>query len=302
MLFQGTATALITPFVGDEKNDTKNSTVDIKSLKKLLQFQLEGGVDAVVVLGTTGEPATMTKDEKEIVIKTAVDMLKGKIPVIVGAGSNCTATAIDSCKFAQKLGADAVLVVTPYYNKCTQKGLIEHYTHIAKSTDLPIICYNVPGRTGVNMLPSTFAEIAKLDNIVAIKEASGNMEQIEEYIRIVGDSAAVYSGDDGLTVPIMAMGGAGVISVASNILPDYVSTMTRALILGDLKKAGKMQLDLLPLVRALFSETNPIPVKYAAHVLGLCDGTLRLPLTEISAQNAEILMRELNAVKKAYYV
>lgn len=281
MIFRGVATALITPFT--------EGNIDEKGFEKLLSYQLASGVDAVVVLGTTGEPATMSQDEKEQVISLAVKKLKGNMPVIVGAGSNSTAAAVESCRLAESLGADGLLIVTPYYNKCTQTGLIRHYSAIAASTDLPIICYNVPSRTGVNMLPSTFSELADIPNIVGIKEASGNMEQIIEYVRICGDRAAVYSGDDSLTIPTMAMGGMGVISVVSNVCAEYVTAMTRAFDGGDLQKASSMQRDMLPLVRAMFSEVNPIPVKYAAYLKGFCDGSLRLPLTEISDENARKL-------------
>ncbi len=281
MVFRGVATALITPFT--------NEKIDIKGFEKLLDYQLESGVDAVVVLGTTGEPSTMSEEEKEQLISLAVGRLKGRMPVIVGAGSNSTAAAIRACRQAENLGADAILSVTPYYNKCTQSGLVKHYSALSESTRLPIICYNVPGRTGVNMTPATFLELAKLGNIAGIKEASGNMEQILECIRLLGSSAAVYSGDDSLTIPIMAMGGQGVISVASNVCAPYVVEMTRAFMRGDLQKASAMQRDMLPLVRALFCEVNPIPVKYAASLKGFCDGSLRLPLTEISEQNARSL-------------
>lgn len=286
MIFKGVATALITPFTDDG--------VDIEALKKLLDFQYENGANAVVVLGTTGEPATMSEEEKEQTIAIAVSRLKGKIPVIVGAGSNSTKSAIDTCRTAQRLGADGLLVVTPYYNKCTQEGLLEHYGAIAKSTSLPIICYNVASRTGVNMLPTTFCALAtKFDNIVGIKEASGNMEQIEECLRLTRGKASVVSGDDALTVAIMAMGGDGVISVASNVCPDYVAEMTKHAIDGDLKTAAKMQLDMLPLVSALFSEVNPIPVKKAMQLRGFCNGKLRLPLTELTAKNVERLQEVL---------
>lgn len=281
MVFKGVATALITPFTKDG--------LDIDSFVKLLEYQLQSGVDAVVVLGTTGEPATMSPQEKELTIKTAVATVDKRIPVIVGAGSNSTAAAVQSCRQAQDLGADAVLVVTPYYNKCTQSGLICHYSAIAEAVSLPIICYNVPGRTGVNMLPATFAELAKIENIAGIKEASGNMEQIQEYIRLCGDSAEVYSGDDSLTVATMALGGAGVISVASNVCARYVCDMTNAFRDGDLQKASELQRNMLPLVRALFCEVNPIPVKYAAGIKGFGDGTVRLPLTQISDENAKKL-------------
>ena len=278
MIFKGTATALITPFT--------ESGVDFDALDKLLDAQVAGGVSAVVVLGTTGEPATMTAAEKKAVIEFSVKKLKGVIPVIVGTGSNSTAAAIENSVQAEKLGADAILVVTPYYNKATQAGLIAHYTAIADAVNIPIICYNVPGRTGVNLLPATFAKMAEHRNIAAIKEASGNMEQIEEAIRLSEGKAVVYSGDDGITVPLMAMGGMGVISVASNVAPKFTSEMTSAMLDGDLGKAAAMQLGMLPFVRALFSEVNPIPVKKAAQLKGLCNGIVRLPLTEMTEENA----------------
>ena len=278
MIFKGTATALITPFT--------ESGVDFDALDKLLDAQVAGGVSAVVVLGTTGEPATMTAAEKKAVIEFSVKKLKGVIPVIVGTGSNSTAAAIENSVQAEKLGADAILVVTPYYNKATQAGLIAHYTAIADAVNIPIICYNVPGRTGVNLLPATFAKMAEHRNIAAIKEASGNMEQIEETIRLSEGNAVVYSGDDGITVPIMAMGGMGVISVASNVAPKFTSDMTSAMLDGDLAKAAAMQLRMLPFVRALFCEVNPIPVKKAAQLKGLCNGIVRLPLTEMTEENA----------------
>ena len=287
MIFKGTATALITPFTRDG--------VDFESLDRILDDQLAGGVDAVVVLGTTGEPATMTMAEKRAVIEFAVKKLKGKLPVIVGTGANSTAAAVEMSVTAESLGADALLLVTPYYNKATQKGLIAHFTAVADAVHTPIICYNVPGRTGVNMLPATFAELAEHPNIAAIKEASGNMEQIEEAIRLAGDKAVVYSGDDGITVPVMAMGGMGVISVVSNAAPRFTSEMTSAFLSGDLKKAAKMQLEMLPFVRAMFCEVNPIPVKKAMQLRGLCNGIPRLPLTEMTAENAAKLEKLMPA-------
>lgn len=282
-MFKGVATALVTPFTNDNK-------VDINALKRLLEYQLDGGVNAVVVLGTTGEPATMSQSEKAQVIECALKTVDGKIPVIVGAGSNSTQAAKDACRFAEGLGADALLSVTPYYNKCTQDGLICHYTEIANSVNLPIICYNVPSRTGVNMLPATFRRIADIDNVCAIKEASGNMEQISECLRLCEGKAEVYSGDDALTVPVMAMGGAGVISVASNAYPKFVSEMTDAFFSGDLKKASAMQKKMLPFIRGLFSEVNPIPIKRTLYELGLLDNTLRLPLT--SSKNKAIFLED----------
>lgn len=287
MIFKGTATALITPFTSDG--------VDFDSFDRILDDQLSGGVDAVVVLGTTGEPATMTAAEKKAVIEFAVKKLKGKLPVIVGTGANSTSAATEMSVLAESLGADALLLVTPYYNKATQQGLIAHFRTVADAVHTPIICYNVPGRTGVNMLPATFAELAEHPNIAAVKEASGNMEQIEEVIRLTEGKAVVYSGDDGITVPVMAMGGMGVISVVSNAAPRFTAEMTSAFLSGDLKKAAKMQLDMLPLVRALFSEVNPIPVKKAMQLRGLCNGSLRLPLTEMTAANAAKLAEILPA-------
>lgn len=287
MIFEGIATALITPFCEDG--------VDIQALERILDYQCQNGVDAVVVLGTTGEPATMTDKEKEEVISVAVSRLKGKIPVIVGAGSNSTAQVIKACQHAEKLGADGLLVVTPYYNKCTQEGLVEHYGAIAKSTSLPIICYNVPSRTGVNMLPCTFAEIAgKYDNIVAVKEASGNMEQIQQCLRLAGEKA-VYSGDDALTAATTAMGGKGVISVASNVFPEYFAKMAHLALEGDMKAASAMQLTALPLISALFCEVNPIPVKKAMQIKGFCNGKLRLPLTPLSSANEQKLQEALQS-------
>ncbi len=285
MLFKGTATALITPFTNDG--------VDFPALDRLLDFQVENGVDALVILGTTGEPATMSLDEKKSVIEFVVKKLKGKLPIIVGSGANSTASAIEMSLLAEKMGADGLLVVTPYYNKCTQDGLVAHYTAIADAVNIPIICYNVPGRTGVNMLPATFAKIAKHKNVVAIKEASGNIEQIEECIRLVGDDASVISGDDGITVPIMAMGGTGVISVASNVIPRFTSDMTRKALEGDFAVASKMQLKMLPLVKALFCEVNPIPAKKGAQILGFGNGQLRLPLTEMTEENTARLTAAL---------
>lgn len=274
MIFKGTATALITPF--------ENGKADLRAYADLLDFQLKNGVNAVVALGTTGEPATLSEEEKRRVTELTLDKLKGKIPVIVGCGSNDTRAAAANCKRAEEMGADAALVVTPYYNKCTQQGLIAHFKAIAAATSLPIICYNVPSRTGVNMLPATFGKLAReTENIVAIKEASGNMEQIEQCVSEAGENAVVFCGDDGLTVPTMAMGGAGVISVASNILPSEVSEMTSLCLEGDFPSAAKIQLRLLPLIKALFCEVNPIPIKYAAKLIGFGDGSVRLPLTPL---------------------
>ena len=289
MIFKGVATALITPFNKDG--------VDYERLNTLLDDQVKNGIDAILILGTTGEPATMTIEEKKGVISFTVKKLKGKLPIIVGAGSNSTASAIEMSKLAQEMGADALLIVTPYYNKCTQDGLVAHYTAIADAVDLPIIAYNVPGRTGVNILPATFAKIAEHKNIVAIKEASGNMEQIEECIRLTLGKADVYSGDDGITIPIMAMGGKGIISVASNVIPGFVSEMCDSFFEGNINKAASMQLKMLPFVKSLFCEVNPIPVKRAAEELGFADGTIRLPLTRMTDKNAEVLLSQLKELR-----
>ena len=290
MIFKGSATALITPF-------TENG-VDLNAYEKLLNFQISNGTDALVVLGTTGEPATMTAKEKEEVMRLAVKTAKGKIPVIIGTGANSTAVAVENSVMAEKIGADAVLVVTPYYNKATQDGLIAHYSEIAKHISLDIIAYNVPGRTGVNLLPKTFARLAEIKNIAAIKEASGNMEQIEEVIRLTEGKADVYSGDDSLTVPTLAMGGLGVISVASNVIPKYVSDMCKAFFDGDIKTSAKMQRNMLPFVKALFKEVNPIPVKKMAETLGICQKYIRLPLTEMTEENTKVLVNAYNELIK----
>lgn len=290
MIFKGSATALITPF-------TENG-VDLNAYEKLLNFQISNGTDALVVLGTTGEPATMTAKEKEEVMRLAVKTAKGKIPVIIGTGANSTATAVENSVMAEKIGADAVLVVTPYYNKATQDGLVAHYSEIARHISLDIIAYNVPGRTGVNLLPKTFARLAEIKNVAAIKEASGNMEQIEEVIRLTEGKADVYSGDDSLTVPTLAMGGLGVISVASNVIPKYVSDMCKAFFDGDIKTSAKMQRDMLPFVKALFMEVNPIPVKKMAETLGICQKYIRLPLTEMTAENTKVLVSAYNELIK----
>ena len=284
MIFRGTATALITPFTKDDK-------VDVKALCEIVERQIASGVDALVALGTTGEPATLSEEEKKQVVEVCIKQTRGRVPVIVGAGSNSTRHAIETCRMAQNLGADGLLVVTPYYNKCTQEGLVEHYCAIADSTSLPIICYNVSSRTSVNMLPETFARIATRKNVVGIKEASGNMEQIEKCLALC--PGKVISGDDALTLPIMAMGGLGVISVASNVCPKYVSDMTHYALDGEWERARKMQLALLPLISALFCEVNPIPIKKAMEIKGYCTSKLRLPLTSLTQNNAEKLAKIL---------
>jgi len=276
-LFQGSATALITPFT--------QSGVDFDGYGRLIDFQLENGTDALVAVGTTGEPATMTQQEKEAVIEYAVRRVNGRVPVIAGTGGNNTAAVIEMSRKAEALGADALLVVTPYYNKATPAGLIAHYNAVADAVNLPIVVYNVPGRTGVNLTPAVMAQLAENPKLCCLKEASGNISQISEAARLTGDRVALYSGDDNMVVPVMALGGLGVISVAGNIIPRQMHEMCAAFFAGDLVRARKMQLDMLPLVRALFCEVNPIPVKTAARLMGLPAGPLRLPLTEMEEKN-----------------
>ena len=287
IIFKGCATALVTPFT---QNGEK---VDFLAYQNLIDEQINAGIDALVVLGTTGEPSTMTQEECDDVVKFAINHINGRVPVIVGAGSNSTKQAIDKCIRYEQLGADALLVVTPYYNKCTQSGLISHYTQIAKATSLPIILYNVPGRTGVNLLPKTILELSKLENIVAVKEASGNIEQISEIKRLCRDDIQVYSGDDGLTLPILAVGGIGVISVASNVVPKKMTQLCSTFFDGEITRSREIQFELNPLIKSLFLEVNPIPVKTALSMLGKMAGTLRLPLSEMQQENIEKLKIEL---------
>ena len=284
-VFCGSATALITPFT--------SSGVDYDAFGKLLDFQTENGTDALVVCGTTGEPATMTYEERDETVRFAVKRVNGRVPVIVGTGSNATHIAVSNTKKARDNGADAVLVVTPYYNKCTQEGLLRHFEAVCSATELPVICYNVPGRTGVNIKPETLEKMAEFDTLCGVKEASGNMDQICDVFARVGDKIDVYSGDDALTVPMLALGGTGVISVASNILPAFVHKMCADFFNGDIASAREMQIKLYPLVKALFVETNPIPVKAAASMMGICKDILRLPLCEMSDKNREYLRREM---------
>ena len=281
ILFKGCGTAIATPF-----ND---QGVNLLELQKLVEFQITNKADALIVCGTTGEASTMSKKEKISVIKCAVQTSNGKIPIIVGTGLNNTKQAIENSKLAESLGADGLLIVTPYYNKCTQAGLIEHYKSIASSVNLPIILYSVPSRTGVNIEPKTCLELSKIENIVAIKEASGNISQIAEIAYLCGNNLHIYSGNDDQILPILSLGGIGVISVLSNIKPEYTHNMVQSFFDGDISTSTKMQLDALPLINALFCETNPIPVKAALNLSGFCFGAPRLPLTEITDTNKKLL-------------
>ena len=291
ILFKGVGSAVPTPF--DENG------VNISEFRKFLQFQIDNNVDALIVCGTTGESSTMTRDEKIIAINCALEVANEKIPVIVGTGSNNTREAIEMSKIAERLGVDGILVVTPYYNKTTQRGLIAHYKSIAESVSLPIILYDVPSRTGVNIEPKTCFELSKVDNIVAIKEASGNISQVAQISNLCGDNLYIYSGNDDQIVPICSLGGIGVISVLSNIKPKFVHDMVYDFLDGNIDKARKMQLNILPLINSLFSEVNPIPVKYALNELGFNFGVPRLPLVEFSDTNKKVLRQYL---KTDYYI
>ena len=279
--FKGSATALITPF--DEKG------VNYEVLSQLIEYQIEGGTDAIVFLGTTGEPSTMSFEEEHILMDFAVKAVNGRAKVIFGCGSNCTADAVMTAKAAEKFGADGLLAVTPYYNKCTQNGLVAYYKAICEAVSIPVIAYNVPGRTGVEIQPATMAKIAEIPNIAGIKYAGGNMSKTMETLRLVKDKCDVYSGEDALNFPILAVGGAGVISVVSNIAPKAVKELCSLIFEGNLAEAAALNDKLLPLANACFIEVNPIPVKAAVNLLGFKAGTPRAPLTEIEPQNAEKL-------------
>lgn len=285
VVFTGSATAMVTPFSSEGLN--------LKTLDQLVDFQLQGGTDALVVCGTTGEPSTMDISEEAVVISRTVERVGGRIPVIAGAGSNDTAFAIQSAKQAKNLGADALLLVTPYYNKTSQQGLIRHFSAIADATDLPIILYNIPGRTGLNLAPATLRELAKHENIVGLKEASGNIEQIAE-VACTCPEIALYSGNDDQVIPILAMGGKGVISVVSNLLPQKTHDMVRLWMEGDIAGSRALQFELYPLIKALFCEVNPIPVKTALNDMGFDCGNLRLPLIEMQEDNHARLREEMH--------
>ena len=290
ILFKGCGTAIATPFTEDG--------VNFEEFAKLIEFQIKQGVDSIIVCGTTGESSTMTDEERKATIKFAVDTVNGRIPVIAGTGSNNTKHAIELSKYAESVGVDGVLLVTPYYNKTTQAGLIAHYTAIAKEIHIPIILYNVPSRTGVNILPATALELSKIENIVAIKEASGNISQIAEIAKLCGDNLSIYSGNDDQIIPILSLGGIGVISVLSNVAPKYTHDIVYNYLNGKTKLALDMQLDAIDLIHSLFCEVNPIPVKAALNMMGYHFGKPRLPLIEMSSANAEILKNNLEAFRK----
>ena len=286
-IFKGAGVAIVTPMTADGE-------VNYEVLGEMLEAQIAGGTDAIIICGTTGESATLSEEEHSAVIRYAIKKVNKRIPVIAGTGSNCTATAIKLSKEAEKDGADGLLLVTPYYNKATQKGLIAHYTAIAKAVSLPIILYNVPSRTGCNLQPETIAALVKnVKNIVGVKEASGNISQIAKVKLLCGDDIDLYSGNDDQVVPILSLGGIGVISVLSNVDPKETHNMVMDYLNGDVDKARQMQLKAIPLIDALFSEVNPIPVKKALNLMGWEAGPLRAPLTEMEASHAEVLKKTM---------
>jgi len=290
-VFRGAATAIVTPLTKDG--------VDYENFARLIEWQIAEGIDAIVAVGTTGEGSTLTDKEHKEAIKFCVDKVAGRVPVIAGTGSNDTAYSIELTKYACEVGADAMLLVTPYYNKATQKGMIESFKAVADASTKPCILYNVPSRTGCNLLPASVAALAEHPNIVGIKEASGNISQIAEIAALAGDKIDIYSGNDDQIVPILSLGGVGVISVLSNIMPKATSEMCKLFFDGKIEESRKLQLDLLPLVNALFCEVNPIPAKAAVSAMGYGENYVRLPLTVMEKANEEkllSLMREQNLI------
>lgn len=284
-IFTGAGVAITTPF-------TKTGEIDYDTFRTQIEYQIQNGTDAIIVCGTTGEASCLSHEEHLDCIKFCCEVVNKRIPVIAGTGSNCTETAIYLSTEAEKYGVDGLLIVTPYYNKATQNGLIAHYTAIANSVKLPIIMYNVPSRTGCNILPQTAAKLCKeVDNIVGIKEASGNISQVAKVALLCGDDIDIYSGNDDQIVPIMSLGGIGVISVLSNVLPKETVEMCNAFLDGDIVKAREMQLRYLPLIDALFCEVNPIPAKAAVAAMGFCNNIVRLPLTPMTKSNEEKMLQ-----------
>lgn len=292
-IFKGSGVALVTPF-------DKSGNVDYETLKKLIDFQIENGTDAIIICGTTGESATLSYEEHKKVIETCISHVKGRIPVIAGTGSNCTKAALKMSQEAEGMGADGLLIVTPYYNGTTEKGLINHYTTIANNVEIPIILYNVPSRTGTNINPKTVEAIVKnTKNVKAIKEASGNISAVAEIKARLGDEIDIYSGNDDQIVPILSLGGIGVISVLANILPKQTHEMVMNYLNGNIELSRKEQLKTFELIKALFSEKNPIPVKKALELMNLINGTLREPLIEMEEEHAKTLIKEMknNGIK-----
>lgn len=288
-LFIGSCTALITPFTEDG--------IHFEELAKLIEFQISEGTDALIICGTTGESSTMTLEEKKQVIQYTVQVVHKRIPVIAGTGSNNTKATIELSQYAQSVGVDGILLVTPYYNKTTQAGLVAHYSEIAKNVQLPIVLYNVPSRTGVNILPETCLELSKISNIVGIKEASGDISQVAKIANLCNDNLWIYSGNDDQTLPILSLGGIGVISVLSNIAPKFVHNMVFDYLSGNNTLAKDSQIKAIPLIDCLFSEVNPIPVKTALNLMGYEVGNPRLPLIPMSYAKKELLLQEMKKFK-----
>jgi 4-hydroxy-tetrahydrodipicolinate synthase len=287
-LFKGSGVAIVTPF--------NKEGVDYDALKRLINWQIENGTDAIIICGTTGEASTMSLEEKKEAIRFTVEVSSGRVPVIAGTGGNNTAAVIELSLYAESVGVDGLLLVTPYYNRTSQKGLIAHYTAVADAVKTPIILYNVPGRTGVNIEPKTVLSLSQHPNIVAVKEASGNISQVAQIASLIPDDFAIYSGNDDMIVPILSLGGAGVISVFANICPKETHDMVDLYLSGDVIGAKKLQLDYLDLINALFIENNPIPVKTAMNLLGMEVGGLRLPLVDLEETHKVILIEQLQRV------
>ena len=286
-MFSGSLVALVTPF--------KNGKLDEEALAALIEFQITNGTHGIVPCGTTGESATLSHQEHERVVAFTVEVVNGRVPVIAGTGSNSTDEAISFTKHAKAIGANGALLITPYYNKPTQEGLYRHYTAVAKAVEFPLVLYNIPGRTCVNMTPSTVARLAEIPTVVAIKEGSGSLQQVSEIIQVCGDRITVLSGDDPLTLPMMAIGAQGVITVTANIAPADMATMVNASIKGDYHEARKLHYKLAPLFSALFYETNPIPVKAALAHMGKIQNEVRLPMTTLSVENQEKLVQVMKS-------
>lgn len=286
-IFKGAGVAIITPFQGD-------GSVDYEKFGEIIEFQIQNKTDAIIVCGTTGESSTLTHEEHLDVIRYCVEKVNHRIPVIAGTGSNCTQTAVYLSQEAEKSGADALLLVTPYYNKGTQNGLYQHFKTIADSVKLPVILYNIPGRTGVALQPETIVRLCKeVENIVGVKDATGNISQTAHLMHLADGCVDLYSGEDGIIVPMLSLGGKGVISVLSNVAPAQTHEICSRFFEGDVEGSCELQLRALPLIDALFCEVNPIPVKKAAELMGLCGGTLRMPLTEMEPEHAARLEKEL---------
>jgi 4-hydroxy-tetrahydrodipicolinate synthase len=284
-MFTGSMVALVTPF--------KDGKVDGVSLEKLIEFHIQSGTHGIVPCGTTGESATLSHEEHEAVIKTAVKIADKRLPVIAGTGSNCTAEAVRLTRAAEKFGADGALMISPYYNRPTQEGIYQHYKKVASEVGIPIIVYNIPGRTGSKIEPETLARLAEIDNIAGVKEATGSVDQAIDVIRLCGERLAVYSGEDSLIFPLMALGGKGVISTVANVAPRETAALAEACLKGDWEKGRALQFKLIPLIRALFIETNPIPAKTALSLMGKCSGDLRLPLTPMAEGNLKKLQQAM---------